>query len=215
MRRRTRTSRAQLQTARQWLTIGTLSVLVLAVAVPAALAAPWTEVGDAGSLRGTAQAVVGDGALTSISGSIGDPNDEDMYKICLRGGKRFSATTDGGATFDTQLFLFNASGRGVYMNDDIGGDPYNVQSRLPRMQPLTPRQAGIYFLAISAFDNDPVNARGQMIFPDEPFDVVHGPARPGARVRGWDEGGLESGSYTITLRGARFLEENGGNDDCD
>lgn len=212
---RTRTSWSRLRMPRRSWRVGIVSVLSLAVAVPVAGAVPWTEVGDAGSLRATAQAIVGEGSLSSISGSISDPNDEDMYKICLRGGKRFSATTNGGAAFDTQLFLFNASGRGVYANDDIGGDPYNVQSRLPRMQPLTPRQAGIYFLAISAFDNDPVNARGQMIFPDEPFDAVHAPTLPGARVRGWDDGGLESGSYTITLRGARLLENNGDNGDCD
>lgn len=194
-----------------------MSVLSLAVAVPVAGAVPWTEVGDAGSLRATAQAIVGEGSLSSISGSISDPNDEDMYKICLRGGRRFSASTEGGATFDTQLFLFNRRGRGVYANDDIGGEPYVLQSALPADHPLTPRRAGLYYLAISAFDNDPVNATGQMLFPDEPFDAVHGPTGPsGRRVRGWDDGGEDSGSYTITLTGAKFLEEEEGESaDCD
>ena len=74
----------------------------------------WHEDGDAGETRATAQRVVGLGPLTEISGST---NDADMFKICVTGNQTFSATTVEGASWDTQLFLFDASGRGVYAND--------------------------------------------------------------------------------------------------
>src|SRR5256885_13260913 len=92
---------------------------------PCAGAAPWIESGDAGDLAITAQAPNGSGALTSISGTIsltGSP-DADMYRIHISIPSAFSATTVGtvGAVGtqlqNSQLFLFNAAGFGVYGRD--------------------------------------------------------------------------------------------------
>jgi len=84
----------------------------------AAVAPTHIEIGDAGNLPGTAQDPGGVGPLTSIAGTAGG-GDEDMYKICITNPSAFSATTGAMADFDTQLFLFDSTGRGVYSNDDL------------------------------------------------------------------------------------------------
>ena len=94
-----------------------IAALTLAVA-PGAFAA--NEVGDAGDVRVTANDM-GDTAVTQINGSFADASDSDLYRICLTTGASFSASTLGGtlpASLDTQLFLFDEQGYGVYANDD-------------------------------------------------------------------------------------------------
>jgi hypothetical protein len=131
-----------------------------------------------------------------------------MYRICLKGGRTFSATTVGGAQFDTQLFLFDRQGIGVYANDDVGSDggsTYIVQSTLPAGHALTPQYRGKYYLAISAYNNDPVSAGGR-IFPNEgSFTDVVAASGPGggSKITGWSNEGGAAGVYTIRLTGAR------------
>jgi hypothetical protein len=151
-----------------------------------------TESGDAGDLPASAQEVND----TSISGTIASSNDEDMYKVCLSGGQTFSATTVGGASFDTQLFLFDANGHGVYGNDDTEG----LASTLPSGHALTPAAAGTYYLAISSYNREPVSAGGA-IFHQSSSGIVE-PTGPGggSPISGWI-GGFSQGSYTITLTG--------------
>jgi hypothetical protein len=204
--------------------VAALTVLVVGLlAFPAvALAVTWTEVGDAGDLPSSAQVVTGEGPVTSISGTLSDANDEDMYALCLVGGKTFSARTHGSAVIDPQLFLFDAAGLGVYANDDDG--PVLQQSALPAGHALTPTVPGIYYLAISAWNNDPVSSGGR-IFPDDPVsnNMAVGPTGPGGSspISGWTNGGLAvsiaaGGGYTITLTGAEFVpaggDDNGGDD---
>jgi hypothetical protein len=165
---------------------------------PACFAA--VEAGDAGDLPGTSQEVGPPGPLPQIQGSAGSSSDRDMFKICLTGGGDFSASTVGGTGFDTQLFLLNADGLGVYANDDAGAPG---PSRLPADHSLTPRAAGVYYLAISHFDFDPISEDG-LIFPNR--SGVAGPTGPGGKkpMIGW--GGQEfspAGQYTIFLTGAR------------
>jgi hypothetical protein len=204
------------------LVVGLVATFALAFAplsIAQATATTWTEVGDAGDLPPNAQAVTGEGPLTSISGTISNANDEDMYKICLLGGKTFSArTASGSVIIDPQLFLFDAAGLGVYANDDDG--PLTQQSHLPAGHPLTPTLPGIYYLAISAWNNDPVSSGG-LIFPDDPVsnNTAVGPTGPGggSPISGWTSGGntlsiAAGGGYTITLTGAEFLG-NGEDDD--
>jgi hypothetical protein len=109
--------------------------LALAIAfllvVPHANAA--TEAGDAGDLPATAQDLSAQGVV-QIDGAFAIPTDVDVYKLCLSGGGTFSASTVEGTTVDTQLFLFNSSGLGVYGNDDEGA---LRQSTLPAGHPLT------------------------------------------------------------------------------
>ena len=175
----------------------------------------WTEDGDAGELPVgdpfvTAQSVTGDGPLDEIRGSLtlqprGDTlgPDVDMYRIFLSGGQTFSATTVGGSILDTQLFLFDSDGFGVYGNDDASGV---VQSTLPNgsITSLSPVAPGDYFLAISHFNTDPVSVGG-LIFPSSPFGDVHGPTGPGGAspISGWilANEGFSSGDYRIFITG--------------
>ncbi len=101
----------------------------------------------------------------------------------------------GGSFVDSQLFLFNSAGVGVRANDDAIG----LRSRLPVGSVAGP--AGLYYLAISDYDNDPVSATGA-IFPDTPFTTVHGPTGPGGAspITAWDNTfASEQGTYRITF----------------
>ncbi len=176
---------------------------------PPARATTWLEVGDAGDLPATAQVPLGVGALTAISGFIGNdrPNsflDADMYRIHIPVPALFAATTvgTGGTLVDTQLFLFDLTGLGVYANDDVPGSP---RSRLPAGHPLGPQVAGDYFLAISGSGRNPVSADG-LIFPTAPKTGVLGPTGPGAAsaISGWTGFHRQRGTYTINLTGAEF-----------
>lgn len=108
-----------------------------------------TESGDAGQSFSNAQVIPsGAVALNSINGSISDSSDVDLYQINVTDASAFSATTVGGANFDTILFLFNANNTLVDQNDDSG----SLQSTLPA-SPNTPITPGTYFLGISSFPN--------------------------------------------------------------
>ncbi len=159
-------------------------------------AAAIVETGDAGNLPGTAQVVSGLTGADTLSGNISFTSGVDMYAIFLTGGA-FGATTVGqpGTLGDPQLFLFDSAGIGVAANDDGGS---NLDATLSLGAP-TP---GLYYLAISSYDNDPNNANG-LIFPSSPFGPQYGPTGPGGAlpVTGWSGGG-GTGSYTIELRGA-------------
>ena len=65
------------------------------------------EIGDAGQSLADAQVIPGGSeTLEAIAGTISPENDVDLFQITLA-GEGFSATTVGGAEFDTQLFLFD------------------------------------------------------------------------------------------------------------
>ncbi|MBW4565383.1 MAG: DVUA0089 family protein [Mojavia pulchra JT2-VF2] len=130
------------------------------------------ESGEAGQSVFDNQVIpAGAGKLGSITGTISDVNDVDLFQITLNGNETFSATTVGGANFDTQLFLFDSNGLLVGQNDDSNG---TLQSTLEASL-LT----GNYFLAISSFNNDSV----------------------GSLQGGFTGSGSSSGGYTINLNG--------------
>jgi len=173
-----------------------------------AMAFTWIEVDDAGQLPGTAQIPAGDGPLEFIEGFLESPTDVDMYAIFITGDGSFSATTVGWTDgVDTQLTLFDFSGMGIYSNDNDATND-SVQSTLPNFHPLTPTNPGLFYLAISDWDYDPVSDQG-FIFPSHyPFlhlrTDVEGPTGAGgvSPIAGWD--GLSTsggGSYTIALTG--------------
>lgn len=192
---------------RRTVTSAATSLLLLAQVATEAQAAPSSEVGDAGRLPATAQQPVGSGPLDSISGTLSAPGDVDLYRICLTGGGTFSASTLGtpGSLLDTQLFLFGAGGLGIEANDDSGG---TFRSLLPAggLAPATP---GVYYLGISAFDDDPASnspaSAAGLIFPNT-FSGVVGPTGPGggSPLADWTGNTGESGTYSITLTGATF-----------
>jgi hypothetical protein len=103
--------------------------------------------GDAADLPGTAPTVDLNGSVSQIRGTLGT-NDADMYKIHLCAPGSFSASTVGGTTVDTQLFVFNSNGTGVVMDDDeVGGT--TLQSRLTSNF-TSSLPAGDYYLAVSS-----------------------------------------------------------------
>jgi MYXO-CTERM domain-containing protein len=174
-----------------------IGALAVAITASGAFAQVWAEVGDAGELVGTAQ-VTGGGVLTSITGAL-TTGDADMYLITINTPTSFSASTVGGAAFDSQLFLFTSAGVGIAFNDDAGP----LQSALTVGNPLyASLAAGQYLLAVSGFNHDPTSAGGA-IFPDS-FPGIFGPTGPGggSPVTGWTAAGA-SGTYTIALTGVR------------
>jgi len=159
------------------------------------------ETSDAGQLLPTAQNLTLQPGtfVTQISGILDGSNDVDLYQIFLADGATFSASTVNGSTIDTQLFLFRTDGRGVYANDDADTG-FTLQSTLPANNPLTPRFAGPYYLAISSFNNDPVSTG--LMFESGGGTVgttLEGFLEP---LSDWTNLGFGSpGSYTIFLTG--------------
>ena len=164
-----------------------------------------SESGDAGDLPSTAQNL-GPGAVTEILGSFTSGGDVDVYRVCLTDGASFSASTVVPMSLDTQLFLFDADGLGVYSNDDAG---IGVRaSRLPAQHRFSPTSGGEYFIGLSSFNNDPRSDAGE-IFPDVfssslyPDGVVNaagvGSEEPVSSWVGLTRG--PSGLYRINLTG--------------
>jgi hypothetical protein len=175
-------------------------VTVLLTFARVASASPiWNEGVDAGAFLFTAQTPLGPGPLTNIIGTISNSNDADMYRIYIDDPAGFTAVHSGGSLFDSQLFLFDAAGMGVYANDDAGG----FSAVLPNGNPNSPTTPGLYYLVITGYNNDPSSAGG-LIFPSTPFNGVFGPTGPGggSPISGYTNGGGETGTYDITLRGA-------------
>ena len=169
--------------------------------------------GDAGDVPTNAQAVYRpdqtpcQSPVTRISGVRADPADADMYVICITDPANFSASTVGLAGFDTQLWLFRCDGTGVVHNDDSGG----LQSRIDNSTGcLSGLQAGTYLLAITGYNQDPVDANGSLLWNNSPFSAVRCPDGPGASnpMVGWTGSG-GSGNYGIALTGAYFVAQGG------
>jgi hypothetical protein len=170
-----------------------------------AVAATFTETGDAGQTLPTSQAVTIPDP-TAIAGGIADPTDADLYAIFLSAGTTFSATvTSGGGTgdlLDSQLFLFDASGAGLVFNDDTTSIDF-LSSLV-----YTPGTSGVYYLGISAVGFDPQDASG-FIFPNTSTGQV-GPNPGAGTLTGWAEdgtGNFDQGAYTIQLSGAQAVPE--------
>ena len=179
---------------------------IVAGSANSAMLALWAEDDDAGELLSTAQVVWGSGPLEGIIGEYGD-EDADMYQIYISDAAGFSAYAFAGvadAPDDPALFLFNATGMGVYANDDHPDEWPN--SYLPPGHTDSPEFAGLYYLAISGYNRDP-NSAGGLIFPSsQPWSDVHGPTGPGggSPITYWS-GEADPSTYTITLTGAQCV----------
>jgi hypothetical protein len=154
-----------------------------------------TEIGDAGELPATAQDLAG-APVDAIDGAIATATDQDLYRVCLEGGGTFSATTVGGTDLDTQLFLFDAAGLGVYGNDDSQA---TRQSTLPSSHELTPAAPGVYLLGITPYDRDPGSLAGAIFGSGG----VLAPTGLGALLplSGWSGRAGLPGGYRIELTG--------------
>ena len=178
-----------------------------------------TAGGDAGPLPATAQQVVGVGNLagiTGVTGAEGITDFQDMFKIRIVDPVNFTASTVGGALFDTQLWLFDAFGRGLLANDNDFTSG-TMQSLIPfssddgSMQTI-PLGEGVYFLAISGFNDDarcdlnPPGPSNEMFLILDPQEVS-GPDGLGCtlqKIKGWEDNGA-TGEYTIALTGCEFV----------
>jgi hypothetical protein len=161
---------------------------------------------DAGDLPVTAQSS-GDSAafgtpLEAIVGFIVSDIDQDMYQIFIDDPAGFSATTDNALTdLDTMLYLFDENGLGVLAVDDGGTGGTSV---IPAGSLTGP--AGIYYLAVSIFDNTPVSFDGGDLLDIFDFSDLNGsdlpiaPSDPGGAlpIASWDiSADYEIGSYRI------------------
>jgi len=101
--------------------------------------------------------------------------------------------------------MHDATGMGVYANDD---DPYNpyggMNSYLPPGHTDSPKSAGLYYLAISPYNRDPYSSSG-LIFPGM-WGSVEGPTGLGSGdpISSWVGAGLGS-NYAIILSGAQCV----------
>jgi hypothetical protein len=186
------------------LVLWTLATSALLAAASAQIT--YQEQGDAGDLPETAQATGTDTstALSAIRGTL-EANGVDMYAIYIADPANFSATTvNDQTTFDTQLWLFDAQGKGVVFNDQAVGTNLD-RSRIDNSTGcLTGRSAGVYYIAISRYNRDAIGCEEGFIWNSSPARAVRCPDGPesGSRVTGWVGTTPVAGNYEITLTGA-------------
>jgi hypothetical protein len=161
-----------------------------------AWAMPYFELGDAGQSLTDAQAV--GAGVDVIHGTVG-LNTADLFSFRWGGGA-FTVDTFGSIA-DTQLFLFNAAGQGVWANDQAGGTNAS--------QIIDPSlAAGQYFIGISVFDYDPFSSAGAM-FPSAPFNGQFGPlnAAPLDHWATFSGHGSGGGDYVINFSAPTAVPE--------
>jgi hypothetical protein len=164
----------------------------------------------AGSLPSTAQDLTGT-YVTEIQGTLSgaDSSDVNVFALDILDAGEFSAITVDAGPFgvpDTELFLFDSAGNGVYFNDDIDGS--NTLSCLPSSDPLTnpcpatsgglgPLTPGEYYLAITRSFNGPLDALFNEIFTNSSSTDVVGPNPGVGPVAGWDLNGVASPNFDL------------------
>lgn len=161
----------------------------------------FSEVADAGELPSTADVTTGVGAIAEIRGTIAPNSDVDMFLVNVYDPASFSASTVGGAQFDTQLWMFKPDGTGISFKDD---DPGTLRSTLTGQFLTGP---GPVLLAVSRFNRDAQDANGFDLWNNTPYTVERQPDGPGAAnpIDSWGNQVFGSGgAYTIYLSGAEF-----------
>lgn len=200
------------------LTLMLIAVLTFTCAL--ATHADTVTASGAGSTPGTAQDLTSANP-TEIDGTLTDPNSVAMFKIDVTDYQNFWAETeDPGALGipDTVLALFDSTGLGVYLNDDVSFSntfsclpSAGVSNPCPNAPPagVGPTANGIYYLAISESANYPVSTDGEIFSPLLSTDVVGpDPTQGGSSpVIGWDDDSFTSPdtdniNYKILLNGA-------------
>jgi hypothetical protein len=191
-----------------------IGVLSLSLCLIAPCSAGLIVASGAGPLPATAEDLT---ALfpTEIVGTLSgtDLNDVSMFKIFNMQPTNFSSLTvlvGAGGIPDTVLTLFDSTGVGIYLNDDISAA--NTMSCLPSAGVGNPCPTtgtalapGFYYLAISRAANYPVDGSSIEIFaPGSSTDLV-GPSST-SPVAGWDGGAFTTSnfdliSYDIILTG--------------
>ena len=90
----------------------------------------WTEIG-AGATWTRSETPLGSGPLARIQGSLAPGQSADVYLVRIDDPATFRASTAGGASFDTQLWIFDVDGRGItFRDDDVGSAQSTVTGRV-------------------------------------------------------------------------------------
>lgn len=202
---------------RSILVVTTVVLLCLCVVAPASGALIITDNTMAGSLPSTAQDLT-TAYPTEIQGTLDFPDGVSMFKLYVTDASLFSAITLS-VPFgvpDTELFLFDANGVGVEMNDDQTFS--NTLSCLPSSDVSNPCPApppsgvgpmtnGVYYLAITRSENMALDSTltNDLFSPLLSTDVV-GPASS-SPIGGWDNNvntspDFDLVNYDIILDGA-------------
>jgi len=159
----------------------------------------FNELGDATSFL-LGQPVTN--GITQIDGFLA-AGDEDLYSFFWSGGS-LEIDTFGTTGFDTQLHLFDGAGLGIGENDDAGG---TLESEIA----LT-LAAGNYFIGITAFNNDALDAAGNEIFSftnsffDNNGNTIQN-VQVGGALAAWNGGGGAGGLYSINFSSAVGVPE--------
>jgi hypothetical protein len=199
------------------------AVAVLALICTSSARADTVVASGAGSLPVSAENLTSMN-VTEITGSIVDQLGVEMFEIDITNAAGFSATTVNAGAFgipDTELFLFDSSGMGVYGNDDIDGG--NTLSCLPsavvsnpcsssRPTGVGPVTDGDYFLAITRSANSPLDGSVNDIFTILNSTDVVGPNSGTGPVADWDGGvftnpDFDLQNFDILLTGTTAVPE--------
>lgn len=137
--------------------------------MPVTASSIWNEgdysQGDAGKNIGSANITTGLGSLTDIIGALNDQTGgADMYEIDISDPATFSATSTGNGNnpiVDPALYLFDASGVGLFGNDNISGTDFQAQIPVGTTDLLS---AGLYYILIAPSGNLPEDKNGNSIF---------------------------------------------------
>ncbi len=122
-------------------------------------------------------------------------DDVDMFAIYISDPASFQAETNTSTTdFDSQLWLFDANGRGIVHDDDSAG---SLRSRINNTNGCIPGP-GIYYIAISRWNRDPLDCNDGAIWTSVANACAVATA---TRVASWT-GTTSAGNYQIVLQGA-------------
>jgi len=161
-----------------------------------AVAPDHVEVGDAGELLPTAQAIDGSGPLDSVTGAIDTDEDVDLYQICVTGSgdltiDALSLPPDG---LDMNLHTFNSAGNPIGADDD--SSPFQSLGARVTIS-VTP---GTFFFAVGDNNLEAEDAQGNQIQDNDSGILI-----PDGVLGGWEKNGSEDGPYEILLSGANDI----------
>ncbi len=207
-----------------------LASVFMAAIVIAPVQAGLITASGAGALIGMEEDLTGTtpteivGTLPNVTDALLDVN---LFKFNIDNYLNFSVISLPvlHGVSDTELFLFDYTGRGVYANDDLGGgDPVTFSlaclpsavnnpclSALP--SGVGPTSNGVYYLAITRSSDMPLSDFGEIFTLISSTDVVGPDLTMGGAdpLTGWDGFGFtdansDSVNYDIVLTGTTIPE---------
>lgn len=158
--------------------------------------------GDAGNTIATAfnGNVPGGQVITSLTGTISNSSDVDIWAIRITNPAAFSATHTT-ANFNSMLSLFDANGLPVAMGDDINGTRGAVTGQ------FVPA-AGNYFIVFHRANRAPVGINNNLFWNGSPANIERAPDSLGTGSLAGFTGtvpNLSASTYEITITGGVTL----------